>query len=136
MEYQRDEHRVHLIVYHLVWTPKRRKPVLKGRVAQDCHRLIETKCSEKGWHILELAIDLDPIQLFVRVSPSVAAANAPALWARVVQQCKGLTSRELRRQYPFLKRLPSLWTRSYFASTAGNVSSDTIRRYIAAQKGL
>lgn len=129
MEYQRDEHRVHLIVYHLVWTPKRRKPVLKGRVAQDCHRLIETKCSEKGWHILELAIDLDHIHLFVRVSPSVAAAE-------VVQQCKGLTSRELRRQYPFLKRLPSLWTRSYFASTAGNVSSDTIRRYLAAQKGL
>lgn len=137
MEYQRDEHRVHLIVYHLVWTPKRRKPVLKGRVAQDCRRLIETKCSEKGWHILELAIDLDHIHLFVRVSPSVAAAE-------VVRQCKGLTSRELRRQYPFLKRLPSLWTRSYpstslrtgFASTAGNVSSDTIRRYIAAQKGL
>ena len=25
MEYQRDEHRVHLIVYHLVWCPTRRK---------------------------------------------------------------------------------------------------------------
>lgn len=24
MDYQRDEHRVHLIIYHLVWTPKRR----------------------------------------------------------------------------------------------------------------
>jgi putative transposase len=129
MDYQRDEHRVHLIVYHLIWTPKRRKPVLKGRVAQDCRRLIETKCGEKGWQILELAVDPDHIHLFVRVSPGVAAAE-------VVRQCKGLTSRELRRGYSFLKRLPSLWTRSYFASTAGNVSSDTIRRYIAVQKGL
>lgn len=136
MEYQRDEHRIHLIVYHLVWTPKRRKPVLKGEVAHDCRRLIEGKCSEKGWQILELAVDPDHIHLFVRVSPSVAAADAPALWARVVRQCKGLASRELRRQYSFLKRLPSLWTRSYSASTAGNVSCDTIRRYIAAQKGL
>jgi putative transposase len=128
MEYQRDEHRVHLIIYHLIWTPKRRKPVLKGNVAQDCRRLIESKCSEKGWHILELAIDPDHIHLFVRVSPSVAASD-------VVRHCKGLTSRELRRQHPFLKQLPSLWTRSYFASTAGNVSSETIQRYIAAQKG-
>jgi hypothetical protein len=48
MEYQRDEHRVHLIVYHLIWTPKRRNPVLKGKVAQECRRLIESKCSEKG----------------------------------------------------------------------------------------
>ncbi len=23
MDYIRDEHRVHLIIYHLVWTPKR-----------------------------------------------------------------------------------------------------------------
>jgi putative transposase len=123
------------LFYHLIWTPKRRKPVLKGRVAQECRRLIESKCSEKGWHILELAIDPDHIHLFVRVSPSVAASDAPALWARVVRNCKGLTSRELRRQYSFLKQLPSLWTRSYFASTAGNVSSETIQRYIAAQKG-
>ena len=40
-DYQRDEHRVHLIVYHLVWTPKRRKPVLVGEVANDCKALIE-----------------------------------------------------------------------------------------------
>jgi putative transposase len=132
MEYQRDEHRVHLI-----WTPRRRKPVLKGRVAHDCRRLIEDKCSERGWQILELAVDPDHIHLFVRVSPSVAASD-------VVRHCKGLTSRELRRQYPFLKRLPSLWIRSYpstllrtgFASAAGNVSSETIQRYIAAQRGL
>ena len=32
--YQRDEHRIHLIVYHLVWTPKRRKPVLVAEVGQ------------------------------------------------------------------------------------------------------
>ena len=128
MEYQRDEHRVHLIVYHLIWTPKRRKPVLKGGVAHHCRQLIECKCKGQGWQILELAIDADHIHLFVRVSPSVAASD-------IVRHCKGLTSRELRRQYPLLKRLPSLWTRSYFASTAGNVSSETIQRYIAAQKG-
>ena len=33
MEYQRDEHRVHLIVYHLIWCPKRRKAVLGGTFA-------------------------------------------------------------------------------------------------------
>jgi putative transposase len=56
--------------------------------------------------------------------------------AEVVKEVKGLTSHELRQKYPALKRLPSLWTRSYFASTAGNVSEETIRRYIDAQKGV
>ena len=43
MEYQRDEHRIHLIVYHLVWCPKRRKPVLTGNIARDCEKLIKGK---------------------------------------------------------------------------------------------
>ena len=33
-------------------------------------------------------------------------------------------------------RLPTLWSRSYFAATVGAVSEATIRRYIAAQKGV
>jgi putative transposase len=129
MKYQRDEHRVHLIVYHLIWTPKRRKAVLIGSVAVRCRELIVAKCEEHGWQVLELAIQPDHVHLFVRVYPSIAAAE-------VVQECKGITSHELRREFPELLKLPSLWTRSYFAATAGNVSSETIARYIAAQKGI
>lgn len=130
MDYQRDEHRVHLIVYHLVWTPKRRKAILVGPVADDCRALIERKCEERGWAILQLAIQPDHIHLFVRVWPEVSASE-------IVKECKGLTSHELRIKYPELKRrLPSLWTRSFFAATAGNVSQETIQKYIAAQKGL
>lgn len=129
INYQRDEHRVYLIVYHIVWTPKRRKAVLTGTIAADCQALIEKKCTEKGWEILELAIQPDHVHLFVRAWPTTSAAE-------IVKECKGITSHELRKKYPILKRLPSLWTRSYFAATAGNVSSDAIQRYIAAQKGL
>ena len=129
MDYQRDEHRVHLIVYHLIWCPKRRKAVLVGDVAKDCRKLIEAKCAEQGWHIEQLAIQPDHVHLFVRVWPSDSATD-------VLKAVKGVTSYELRRKHPQLRRLPSLWTRSYFASTAGTVSQETIRRYIQAQKGL
>jgi len=127
MEYQRDEHRVHLIVYHLIWCPKRRRPVLTGAVAKECRRLIAAKLAEQGWPLIELAIEPDHVHLFVRAWPTTAAAE-------IVKACKGLTSHELRKQFPLLRRLPSLWTRSYFASTAGNVSAETVTRYIAAQK--
>ena len=129
MDYQRDEHRVHLIAYHLVWTPKRRKAVLIDNVAVDCRRLIEAKCLERGWHIVELAIQPDHIHLFVRAWPTTPASD-------IVKECKGVTSFELRRKYKHLLKLPSLWTRSYFAATVGNVSQAVIETYIAAQKGL
>lgn len=130
MEYQRDEHRVHLIVYHLIWCPRRRKPVLTGDIAQDCERVIREKCGQHGWSILELAIQPDHVHLFVRVWPTDSAAL-------VVKECKGATARYLRSKYPaILKRMPSLWTRSYFAATAGNVSGETIKKYIEQQSRL
>jgi putative transposase len=90
--------------------------------------LIEGKCAEHGWEMLALATAPDHLHLFVRVTPSESAAE-------VVKDCKGVTSFSLRREFPHLMKLPSMWTRSYFASTAGNVSQETIRKYIAAQTG-
>lgn len=129
MEYRRDEHRVHLVVYHLVWCPKRRKAVLKESIAKDCEQVMREKALVKGWEILDLAIQPDHVHLFIRVFPSDSAAD-------VVKEMKGATASQLRRDHPSLLKMPSMWTRSYFASTAGNVSQETIKRYIAAQKGL
>ncbi len=65
--------------------------------------------------------------------PVVNPANAPS---QVVKELKGFTSHELRATFPGLKTMPSMWTRSFFASTADNVSASTIQYYIQAQKGL
>jgi len=130
LEYQQDEHRVHLIVYHLIWCPRRRKPILVGKVKERCQQLLEAKCKEKGWLLLTLAIQPDHIHVFVRVLPGNSAAE-------VIKELKGVTSFHLRREFvEVTSKLPSLWTRSYFASTAVDVSRETIRRYIDAQKGL
>ncbi len=126
MDYIRDEHRVHIIVYHLIWCPKRRKPVLVNDIAQECQSLIKQKCEQHGWTILKINIQPNHVHLFVRVFPTISAAD-------VVKECKGLTSYKLRNKYPELKKLPCMWTRSYFASTAGNVSASAIQKYIEAQ---
>jgi len=128
MEYRRDEHRVHLVVYHLVWCPKRRKPVLTGAVGQDCERIVREVCNEYRWEVLRLAVMPDHVHLFVRADPTTSAAE-------IARACKGRTSQLLRREHRVLLRLPSLWTRSFFAATAGKVSQAVIDRYIAAQRG-
>jgi putative transposase len=128
-DYQRDEHRVHLLMLHLVWTPKRRKPVLVGEVAKDCRKILESKCEEKGWTIKELAIQPDHLHIFLQVWPQDSVST-------VVKELKGITAFELRKKHTQLLKLPSMWTRSYFAATVGNVSAEIIEKYIAAQKGL
>lgn len=130
LDYLRDEHRVHLILYHLTWCPKRRKPILTGKIKERCQQLLQEKCQSKGWQVIELAIQPDHIHLFVRVWPSNSAAE-------VVKELKGVTSFYLRQEFkPILSKLPSLWTRSYFAATVGSVSAEGIKAYIEAQKGV
>lgn len=130
LDYQRDEHRMHLVVYHLIWCPRRRKPILTGKLKERCEELIREKASEKGWVLLTLAVQPDHVHLFIRVWPSESAAE-------VVKEVKGITSFHLRKEFtPITSKLPSLWTRSYFASTAAAVSAHTIQCYIDAQKGV
>lgn len=72
-------------------------------------------------------IPLDHVHMFVSVYPQQSIPD-------VVKQIKGATSHKLREEFSQLKNMPSLWTRSYFVSTAGNVSSETIEWYVNTQK--
>ncbi len=65
--------------------------------------------------------------MFLNALPTLSPAD-------IMAKIKGVTSKRLREEFPHLKHLPSLWTRSYFVSTAGNVSSQTIKRYVEQQK--
>jgi putative transposase len=73
-------------------------------------------------------------QAYRRKETCVFLSAAPQ-WApnQLVARIKGKSARLLRQEFPELQRMPSVWTRSYFISTAGNVSAETIAKYIAEQ---
>lgn len=122
-EFKSSDHAKFLLNYHFVWIPKRRRKVLVGEIARRAKDIFYTLATENGWDILALEIAPDHIHLFVSVNPT----DAPHL---VIKAFKGRSSYYLRKEYPELQKLPSLWTRSYFVSTAGNVSSEVIKKYI------
>jgi putative transposase len=126
MDYQHERHNVHLVVYHMIWCPKRRRKILVGAIKDRLEPLIREVASEHGWTILELAIQPDHVHLFLRGDPYTAPSD-------IARLMKGRSSRVLREEFPELLKLPSLWTQSFFVSTAGNVSHEVIQRYIERQ---
>jgi putative transposase len=118
---------VTLINYHFVWIPKRRKKVLVGNVAIRLEELLYEKTKELECEVLALEIMEDHVHLFVSCPPTLAPDQ-------IMFRLKGYTSRVLRQEFPHLLRMPSMWTRSYFCGTAGDASSETIKKYIANQK--
>ena len=88
--------------------------------------LLYEKSKELNIEIIALEIMPDHVHLFVNCLPILAPSQ-------IMFRLKGYTARILRREFPELMKLPSMWTTSFFCSTAGNVSSETIKKYIAEQ---
>lgn len=124
--YIHESHSVHHILYHMVFCPKRRRKVLIGPVHDRLKQVIEQVIEENSWHIERLAIQPDHVHLFIQSNPY----TLPTDIARLI---KGRTAHVLREEFPSLAKMPSLWTRSTFYSTAGHVSQETINRYIERQ---
>jgi len=118
---------VTLLNYHFVWIPARRRKVLVGPVADQLHALIYEVAAELRCSVIALEVMPDHVHLFLSATPMLAPDQ-------IMFRIKGRTSRTLRQEFPHLRSMPSMWTRSYFASTAGNVASETIRQYIATQR--
>lgn len=126
--YLASETSVHFMNYHFVWCPKYRKKVLVGSVESRLKQLLQEKAKELNCDILALETMPDHVHIFIRAIPTMAPNT-------IVGLLKGYTSRILRQEFPELKsRLPTLWSRSYFVSTHGHVSSETIQKYIEEQK--
>lgn len=77
--------------------------------------------------IIAIECDKDHSHIFLNCLPTLSPSD-------IMQQIKGYTSRILREEFSELSKMPGLWTRSYFVSTAGNVSSETIKKYVENQK--
>lgn len=127
-EYRRTENSVSSINYHFIFVPKRRKAVLVGNIASRLQSIIFDLVTEHGWKLIALEVMPDHVHVFIN-APTHESAAEIARWV------KGRASKLLRDEFPSLKKLPSLWSPSYFVATTGQVSTDIIKKYIENQRG-
>ena len=128
-QYAKNSGAVFSLKYHLVWCPKYRRPVLEGAIEKRLREVLEDVRAEHGWTIHALEVMPDHVHLFIESDPIYSVAE-------IVNRLKGASSRLLRSEFTALRsRLPTLWSRSYYAGTVGAVSDAVVRRYIESQKG-
>jgi len=114
--------------YHVIWCPKYRRKVLIGTIAVRLKELLTIKAKELNVEILESELMPDHVHLLLDTLPTEAIGT-------IIGRLKGYTSKNLRAEFPELKRrLPTLWTNSYFVSTVGGVTLNVLKQYIENQK--
>ena len=115
--------------YHVIWCTKYRRKVLDTHIQGHLKRLIREKQNEYGYEIREVETQPEHVHLLIEIPPRDSVD-------KIIAKIKGYTSKVLRQEYPSLKsRLPSLWTRSKFVSSCGDVRLQVVKDYIEGQSG-
>ena len=126
--YRHTKTTVSFINYHFVFCPRYRRKIFNIHGVEARFKdLVYEVCEEHQINILAMECHADHVHMFVSALPDMSIPE-------IMRLVKGSTSLKLRQEFSALQAMPSLWTRSYFVSTAGNVSSETIKWYVETQK--
>ena len=127
-EYRKTQTTVSLINYHFIFCPRYRRKIFDiQNVEKRYKEVVKDICDELEINIIAIECDRDHTHMFLNCLPTLSPAS-------IMQKIKGRSSKIIREEFKELSKMPSLWTRSYFVSTAGEVSSETIKKYVEEQK--
>ena len=126
----RKRHSVTLLYVHLVFTTKYGRKVLTGQHIEDLSWAFKHVCAKHGCELEQFDGKRDHVHLLVKYPPRISVS-----W--LANQLKATGSRRLRGLHPDLRRLSkssALWSRSYFACSAGGAPIEVLRQYIEQQE--
>ena len=127
--YKHLAHTTYLCNYHVVFCPKYRFRVMRGKIGQKVRDWIRKICEWKGIEILEGHVSRDHVHLVLSIPPKYAVSE-------IIGTIKGRVAIRLFKENPeFRKKYwgKRFWARGYFVSTIG-VDERIIRQYIQKQE--
>jgi putative transposase len=130
VEWETTGNAVYNTGYHFVWSVKYRRQVLRARIDQSVKEILAEICQEKGYRLLGMEVLPDHVHIFVSAPPKISPAE-------IARFLRGSSARYLFQRHPELKRWlwgGHQWNPSYYVGTAGQVSAETIQKYIENQR--
>lgn len=132
MELKRNSNAVYLLNYHLILITKyRKKMFINDTIVERTKEIMRNIASDFDVDIINQECGEDHIHLMISTKPTIELT-------KLVNLLKGTSSRYLRKEFELeiSEQLygDSFWSDSYYIATAGNVSVDTIYKYIDNQR--
>lgn len=116
------------ITYHIVFCPRYRRKIFDiPGLTERFKELTSKECEKNNIKIIAVECNHDYVHMVVNIQTQMRTSE-------LVKIIKNATSHKLREEFVQLEKMNTLWTKSYFISSAGNVSTATIKQYVQAQK--
>ena len=128
--FQKLSHVIWHCQYHIVWVPKYRYKVLKGKIGEEVRKTIIVQSERLGCEIVELNVQVDHVHLLIKVPPKVSVSALMGVM-------KGKSAIRVFSKFPELKQRPywgnHFWAEGYFVDTVG-LNSEMIQKYVRYQE--
>ncbi|WP_455380944.1 IS200/IS605 family transposase [Acidihalobacter prosperus] len=128
-DYLRKRHSVTKLVVHLIFTTKYRRKLFDGYMIGQLREAFESACDKLECDLVEMDGEADHVHLLVSYPPKLAVSI-------LVNNLKSVSSRRIRILNTHILRQSksgALWSRSYFACSAGGAAIETLREYVQSQ---
>lgn len=132
MDYTSKNHSKYLLIVHLIFVTKYRKQLLI-KYGDEVKQILRDIAVEKSFGIIEMEVDKDHVHLLVQYSPTISILS-------IVRILKQMSTYRIWRQNDNHLHLAkqfwkekTFWSDGYFACSIGNVSKETIEKYIQNQ---
>lgn len=131
-EWKSGNHCKYLLQYHLIFVCKYRKKLLGNvDIANDIKRLSKEICDKHNVVIKYMEVDKDHIHYMIETVPNSNLSN-------MVRTIKSYTAYHIwQRHEDVIKKHfwkeRTFWTDGYFICSVGNVSEETLKKYIENQ---
>lgn len=116
--------------YHVVWGPKYRRMVLRGRVVKRLREIFQGIAERYEFEIDTQEVMEDHVHSFLSAPPRYAPSQ-------VVQILKSISARLVFQEFPEVKKQlwgGELWNDGFFVRSVGDkVTAEVIRHYIKHQ---
>lgn len=132
MDYISRNHSKYLLMAHLIFVSKYRKQLLI-KYGNEIKQILSDITEEKDFEIIEMEVDKDHVHLLVSYNPTQSILD-------IVRLLKQMSTYRIWRQnnnHLYLSKQfwkeKTFWSDGYFACSIGNVSKETIEKYIQSQ---
>lgn len=128
-DYLKRRHSVTKLVVHLVFTTKYRRKLLDGYMIDQLREALISACKKLECELIEMDGEKDHVHLLIAYPPKLSISV-------MVNNLKATSSRRLRILNTHLQRQSkssALWSRSYFACSAGGATIETLKEYVRSQ---
>ena len=127
---KRSSHAVYTTHYHLVFTVKYRKALLRGDIERSLYHISHELEERFDLEIEKIGADLDHVHLLTSFHPKYSIGST-------VNMYKSNVAKQLFKQHPDLRKElwgGEFWTDAYYAATVGERGNwSVVERYIANQ---